>query len=280
MNGPRLPTTGAAMLASLVLASVVIWNASTAEGQSVSGAASPEELAVFSPIKAKLKTMQARGFVATGLHPVYPVETDCLQGTSEFSSPTRTDGSRRSRKYFRGYHGGHDIPAPEGTPVLAVADGTVVHKTAGKSIGGIGVILQHSQDDTGLPAWIYTEYKHLMKMPELEIGQRVEKGQQIGLNGKTGAIGGHYGTEGFAHLHLTAWYSRGSEFRTGRAFVPIEGRWMDPLALFASHPDLDSHKLRALSAASKNVRIAYMTPDGKVHPETSKIVWPFACVPK
>ena len=172
--------------------------------QATPAKAMSEDIAAFSPIKAKLDVMQARGFVATGLTPVYPADADCPPGTSDFASRTRSDGSRRSRKFYKGFHGGYDIPAEEGRPVVAIADGTVVHKNEGLSIGGIGVILQHAPEDTDLGVWIYTEYKHLKEMPDLQLGQRLERGQQIGPSGKTGTIGGHYGSAGFAHLHLTA----------------------------------------------------------------------------
>ena len=239
-----------------------------------------KDIAVFSPKKAKLKAMQARGFIKTGLRPVYPADFDCPKGVSGFASQTRFDGSRRSFKYFRGLHGGYDIPADEGTPIVAMADGTVVHKSRGKGIGGIGIILQHAPDDTGLGAWIYTEYKHLMKLPSLELGQRVKKGQQVGLNGKTGTTGGYYGLSGFAHLHLTTWYSERADYTVGKLFVPVGGQWMDPLALFRSDTLLDSHVLRRLDKNAKRVLITYISSDGRLHPENSRIVWPFICNPK
>ena len=71
--------------------------------------------------------------------------------------------------------------------------------------------------------WIYTEYKHLKEMPDLQLGQRLERGQQIGPSGKTGTIGGHYGSAGFAHLHLTAWYSERMESTKGKMFIPVDG---------------------------------------------------------
>ena len=242
--------------------------------------AKPEDIEVFSPFKAKLNLMQARGFVATGLRPVFPAGVDCPIGTSTFASRTRSDGSKRSRKFYRGYHGGYDIPAEVGRPIIAVADGTVVHMNQGVSIGGIGVILQHAPEDTGLGAWVYTEYKHLKEMPDLQIGQRLKKGQQVGLNGKTGTIGGHYGSAGFAHLHLTAWYSARRETTTTKMLIPVDGRWMDPLALFRGEALLDSHAVKKLSDDAKKVAIPHMTTDGRFHPEASKVVWPFICALK
>ncbi len=239
-------------------------------------AANPEVVGAFVPMKAKLEHMRARGFMATGLVAVYPQNADCPKGTSDFASQTRSDGSRRNRRFYQGYHGGYDIPAAEGTPLLAIADGTVVHKHPGASIGGLVLVLQHAPGDTGLPVWTYTEYKHLRELPDLEIGQRVTRGQQIALSGKTGTQGGHYGAEGFAHLHLTAFFSPVGEFKITRMLIPAQGQWLDPLALF-KRPPLDSQTLSALPAAQKQVSIPYKTNDGRMVPEGTRLVWPFAC---
>jgi murein DD-endopeptidase MepM/ murein hydrolase activator NlpD len=240
---------------------------------------SPEIVGAFSPIRAELKHMRSRGFVPTGLSPVYPKDANCPQVSSPFASETRGDGSRRATQFFHGYHGGMDIPVPEGTPILAIADGTVVHKADGPNIGGIGLILQHAPEDTGLPIWIYTEYKHLKEMPALAVGQRVRMGDTIALAGKTGTVGGYYGEAGHSHLHLTAFYSDNSDYRAQRLFVPIDGHWMDPLALY-KRPPHNSHALRNLPDDAKKVRIPYVATTGKRVPEETKVIWPFACAPR
>ncbi len=236
----------------------------------------PSVIGAFAPMMAKLEHMRARGFMATGLVAVYPENADCPKGTSDFASQTRSDGSRRSRRFYQGYHGGYDIPAAEGTPLLAIADGTVVHIHEGASIGGLALILQHAPADTGLPVWTYTEYKHLRELPNLEIGQRVRRGQQIAMSGKTGTQCGHYGAAGFSHLHLTAFFSKVGEFKIKRMLIPAQGQWLDPLALYRSSP-LDSATLSKLPAAEKQVAIPYKKSDGRIVPAGSRLVWPFAC---
>ncbi|MBT3351701.1 MAG: M23 family metallopeptidase [Nitrospinaceae bacterium] len=240
---------------------------------------SPEIIGAFSPMNADLDHMRARGFVATGLQAVYPEGLECQVMDSAFGVDTRGDGSFRSDKFYNGYHGGMDIPAPEGTPILAVADGQVIRKKEGIGIGGVGVILQHSPDDTGLGVWTYTEYKHLREMPDIEIGQRVKMGEIIARAGTTGTTGGYYGAFGHSHLHLTAFFSPVSEYKSKRIFVPVKGEWLDPLALYKGGP-LKSSELKALPAAQKSVKFAYKTATGKIVPEGAKVVWPFACKPK
>ena len=66
------------------------------------------------------------------------------------------------------------------------------------------------------------------------------------------------------------------EFKIRRMLVPLEGQWLDPLALFKS-PPLDSGKLSTLPAAEKRVSIPYKTSDGRIVPAGSRLVWPFAC---
>ncbi len=240
---------------------------------------SPEILGAFSPIRSKLKYMRASGFVATGLTPVYPRNAKCPEIDSPFASASRYDGSPRSSRFYHGYHGGADISVPEGTPILAIADGTVVKKREGAFIGGIGFIVRHSPEDTGLPVWTFTEYKHLKALPTLQIDQRVKMGEPIALAGKTGTTGGHYGPQGHSHLHLTVFYNATGEFKALRFFVPIDGRWMDPVALFKV-PPLGSQEIRKLPDQAKKVAIPYKTSDGRVVPEETKVVWPFACEPE
>src|SRR3990167_6382499 len=61
-----------------------------------------------------------------GLQPVLPDKARCPEIASPFGSETRYDGSRRPSWELGGYHGGIDISLAEGTPLLALAAGTVV----------------------------------------------------------------------------------------------------------------------------------------------------------
>ena len=85
------------------------------------------------------------------------------------------------------FHKGTDFPAPEGTPIVAVADGTVT--TSDYSYGGYGyrVKIRHADGYT-------TDYAHCSKLL-VSVGEHVTKGQTIALVGSTGDSTGN-------HLHI------------------------------------------------------------------------------
>jgi len=97
-------------------------------------------------------------------------------------------------------HTGVDIPAPEGTPVLAAGPGKVVWAGYGVYRGGndptdpygLAVTLRHDFGYQDQP--LYTVYGHLNQV-DVAVGQHVETGDQLGLVGKTGRVTG-------PHLHF------------------------------------------------------------------------------
>lgn len=96
----------------------------------------------------------------------------------------RAGGARR--------HDAIDIMAPEGTPVVAAAPGTIERLFFSQGGGGITIYVR--SDDR---LWSYY-YAHLQRYaPGLEEGQRVERGQVIGYVGHTG----NASPEG-PHLHF------------------------------------------------------------------------------
>ena len=99
----------------------------------------------------------------------------------------------------RAYHSGIDISAPPGKPVKAAATGVVV-KT--EEYGGLGraVYVAHGYGIT-------TVYGHLSRI-QVTPGQKVSRGDVVGLVGNTGRATGY-------HLHYE---------------VQIEGRSVNPLA--------------------------------------------------
>jgi murein DD-endopeptidase MepM/ murein hydrolase activator NlpD len=144
----------------------------------------------------------------------------CHAVCSGFGSRTRCDGSQRSPRYP--VHQGVDVAVPVGTPVLAVADGVVVRKGKGPSIGGIGIIVRHSPETIGSSTYTYSFYKHLDRIPDLPIGAKVHKGQRIGASGKSGTEGSrHFGDEGFAELHVEIWTDAGELFPSGHLADPV-----------------------------------------------------------
>jgi murein DD-endopeptidase MepM/ murein hydrolase activator NlpD len=97
-------------------------------------------------------------------------------------------------------HTGVDIPAPEGTPVLAAGPGKVVWAGYGVYRGGndptdpygLAVTLRHDFGYQDQP--LYTVYGH-MNQVDVAVGQHVETGERLGLVGKTGRVTG-------PHLHF------------------------------------------------------------------------------
>ncbi|MFF4627927.1 M23 family metallopeptidase [Streptomyces griseorubiginosus] len=105
-----------------------------------------------------------------------------------------------------GYHTGVDFVVPTGTPLKAVAAGTVVSAGWGGAYGNQVVIK--------LNDGYYAQYAHLSQL-SVSAGQTVSEGQQIGLSGATGNVTG-------PHLHF--------EIRT----TPDYGSDVDPVAYLRS----------------------------------------------
>jgi len=96
-------------------------------------------------------------------------------------------------QYYGRWHGAIDIANNQGTPIVAADAGTVTF--AGWS-GGLGNAIQIDHGDG-----FATTYAHLYSIA-VRVGQRVEKGAQIGLMGTTGHSTG-------PHLHLIFTYHGG-----------------------------------------------------------------------
>lgn len=213
----------------------------------------------------------------SGLSPSFAREASCPPIASPFASDRRYDGSRRPPDQYGGLHGGMDISLPEGTKLLAVAGGTVVHSGEGGQAEGIFIWLQHSPDNTGLPFWIYTKYQHLQQPPDLKPGQRVRPGQVVGLSGKTGTEDIYFGPKGYPHLHLTAIASSAARHAIrGTTVIAPDMRLFDPVAVYIAGLR-DPEEVHALPAARKSVTIPYATEDGTLYPAATRFVWPLAC---
>ncbi|MFI9246605.1 peptidoglycan DD-metalloendopeptidase family protein [Streptomyces sp. NPDC053086] len=106
-----------------------------------------------------------------------------------------------------GYHTGVDFVVPTGTPVKAVAAGTVVSAGWGGAYGNQVVIKLNDGH--------YAQYAHLSQL-SVSAGQAVTAGLQIGLSGATGNVTG-------PHLHF--------EIRT----TPDYGSDLDPVGYLREH---------------------------------------------
>ncbi|MGB8956518.1 MAG: M23 family metallopeptidase, partial [Tumebacillaceae bacterium] len=101
------------------------------------------------------------------------------------------------------FHKGIDISCPIGTPVVAIANGTVVQ--AGPASGyGHWIVVQHDDGMTSI-------YGHMFANGlKVAVGQRVQRGQVIALSGNDGQSTG-------AHLHLSI--TQGSTYVNPMGYV-------------------------------------------------------------
>ena len=153
------------------------------------------------PVAEKSVTQHQRGPV-TFVHP--------LPGARISASFARYIIKSRNRQ-----HHGVDFAAPSGTPIFAASSGVVLsadNSSLSEAFGN-AVLIEHGDQLTSLSA-------HLSRL-DVQLGQWVEAGQQIGLVGQTGRATG-------PHLHFELW--RGS--------VP-----QDPIALLPLSPQERKHAL-------------------------------------
>ncbi len=225
-----------------------------------------------------IKLAVKRGLFETGLRPKFPDGLACRDIDEHWAI------SYTQKRDRENYHGGIDMPAPFGTPMIAAAAGTVVAKYGGEeSYRGIEVILRHSPEDTGIPLWVYTQYAHFAEMPTIKVGERVKMGQPLGPTGNSGIQGAlskpNRGQKARRDaIHFAVWFSTSPNFVALRVkIVPVDGYWMDPNALYRKKPPFDSHAMKALPPEEKKVPISVMLEDGTTVPPDTKIIWPYAC---
>ena len=115
----------------------------------------------------------SRGSVAECVPAIWPVAHPALRISSEFGE-SRSGGRR---------HKGIDMAVPQGTPVMATASGTAIFSGRQGAYGNI-IVINHG-------GGYETAYAHLHKRLT-NAGNRIRRGQTIGLVGATGnATGPH-----------------------------------------------------------------------------------------
>lgn len=139
-------------------------------------------------------------------------------------------------------HTGIDYACPEGTEVLASADGIVM--AAGWDSTGFGylVVIQHDKDHTTL-------YAHLKAVLVLN-NQHVKQGNVIGISGRTGYATG-------PHLHFEArrnWYDYKSHFDP--MLLPLK-TFSDQLPEDVGEGTIQSEKKDTLAAGVYRVACEY-----------------------
>jgi murein DD-endopeptidase MepM/ murein hydrolase activator NlpD len=142
-------------------------------------------------------TYVSRGIRATG-----PAAARAASVPSGAKKPKSRKRQLALRVRHDALHIGIDYVAPVGTPVVAVAEGSVLFAGPFRGYGNL-IIIQHSGGYT-------THYGHLSAYaPNLTVGSRVQRGQMLGKVGSTGLSTG-------PHLHFE---------------IRHDGSYIDPLDL-------------------------------------------------
>jgi len=222
-----------------------------------------------------IKLAVKRGMFETGLTPRFPEGAECREIDEAWAIDYTYKREREN------YHGGIDMPAPYGTPIIAAADGTVIGKYSGeRGRRGREIILRHSPEDTGIPLWIYTQYAHFDEMPKQAVGDRVRMGEVLGPTGNSGKPStlSRPGRERRPAIHFAVWFTKSPNYvATPHKIIPVASDWMDPNALYRLTPPFDSYSMKALADGEKEIPIPVMFEDGKTVPPDTKLVWPYAC---
>lgn len=111
-------------------------------------------------------------------------------------------GARVYNNMLKSYHGGTDFRAAVGTPIVAANDGEVV-LAKDRFYSGMSVLIDHGHG-------IYTCYFHMSKF-DVKEGEKVKKGDVLGLSGDSGRVSG-------PHLHFG---------------IRVSGKQVDPLHFIA-----------------------------------------------
>ncbi len=224
--------------------------------------------------------MQNKTITPTGLYPAFPAGQECPPISSPFGSNTRYDGSERPASVNGGRHGGMDVTLVPSTPLLAMADGEIIHKGEGGQMEGIYLWIRHAPQDTGFPFWVFSKYQHLQRLPDLPVGSRVAAGQAIAISGDTGTDDGHFGDEGYAHLHVSSFFGPSATFEltgaTGSMVKAEDAVTGDPMALYLD--DLPNPEaIPALPDSPRAVTVGIVDRNGEILPPGSRKIWPLAC---
>lgn len=127
--------------------------------------------------------------IAYFLKDTYVVEDYANLGTGRFLWPVPNFYKVSSHFGPRGkkHHDGVDIPAPKGTPIVAVDTGVVIYSDNGIRGYGNMLVIAHGND-------MFTVYAH-NKKNKVDKGDKVKRGEIIAEVGNTGRSSG-------PHLHF------------------------------------------------------------------------------
>ncbi|MGO1538575.1 MAG: peptidoglycan DD-metalloendopeptidase family protein [Leucobacter sp.] len=140
----------------------------------------------------------------------FQVDSDAVVQYPVSGSVNLTDGFGPRMYPVSGFHAGQDFAASSGTPVVAMADGTIASSGFINGRCGFGVQIEHEIDNQE----VTTLSCHMEAgSPSLSVGDTVAKGDQVGRVGATGLAFG-------AHLHFE---------------IEVAGEQLDPMPYLALH---------------------------------------------
>ncbi len=144
----------------------------------------------FKPNKQRIKRTQQEYIEAMS---VYNFKSNEIYWNKDFTYPMKSKitSSFGTKRVYNGqlksYHSGTDFRAKIGTKILASNDG-IVRISQNRFYSGNSIVIDHG-------AGIYSCYFHLSKM-NYKVGDRIKRGDILGLSGDTGRITG-------PHLHYS-----------------------------------------------------------------------------
>jgi murein DD-endopeptidase MepM/ murein hydrolase activator NlpD len=135
-------------------------------------------------------SMQTIGAIRDYLHSQKDIYMATPKGLPVPGSISSTYGNRVNPISGREeFHRGLDLSIPQGTPILATADG-IVSFSGWNSGGGNVIVVEHGHG--------YSTYYAHNQRNAVQVGQRVKRGELIGYAGATGNATG-------SHVHYEIW---------------------------------------------------------------------------
>lgn len=164
---------------STPLAAIMLWNDGVDPERLVAGQR------ILVPGGSKMRAAQLSA-ARTSIAPRPPAPNATKQTAARAPSPARSTGDHlwplairgTISRAFSAAHPGLDIAAPTGTPVRAIAEGSVTWAGWKENGGGYVVVIRH-------PGGMRSTYNHNSKVL-VEVGEAVERGQTIAQVGSTG----------------------------------------------------------------------------------------------
>lgn len=110
--------------------------------------------------------------------------------------------------WARGWHTGTDYAVPDGTPLVAMANGSVLY--AGDTGGKEGVMLKVRSVDGSVGSYFWY-LMHLSKV-HVKVGKTVKAGDVVGLSGNSGTFEKNASGSYHVHVQLAKGYGEKREY--------------------------------------------------------------------